>query len=140
MRDWVAALRADPGVPDAAARSDAELEDHAATLVTDVALALRTMGQPGGEPAALLRDGTAIMALIAERHGAQRARLGWPEAAIPREFTLLGEVLDAAVRRLAGPGDPAVAERAAAVVSRLVGQATRVSVGGYRLVTATGTG
>ena len=137
LRAWVGRLRADPQIPDAAARSDAELEDHAATFVTDVALALRTMGQPSGEPAALLRDGTAILALIAERHGAQRARLGWPEAAVAREHALLAEVLDAAVRRLAEvvDVDAAAAARALEVVTSLLAQAARLSVGGYRLVT-----
>jgi PAS domain S-box-containing protein len=141
LRAWVARLRADPGIPDVAARTETELEDHAATFVTDVALALRTMGQPGGEPAALHRDGMAIMALIAERHGTQRARLGWPEAAITREFALLAEVLDGAVRRLAGaraPTDAVAAERAAVVVAQLLDQAARLSLGGYRLATEDG--
>ena len=137
LRAWMACLRADPDIP-AAGRSDAELEDHGATFLTDVALAVRTMGQPGGEPAALLRDGTAILTLIAERHGAQRARLGWPEAAITREFALLGTVLDRTVRQLAAAGDAddgAAAERAAAVVARLLDQAARTSLGGHRLAT-----
>jgi hypothetical protein len=76
----------------------------------------------------------AIMALIAERHGTQRARLGWPEAAITREFALLAEVLDAAVRRLADGADARAAEHAVAIVAQLVDQAARLSVGGYRLV------
>lgn len=64
----MARLRAEPDTPGAAACADAELENHAATFVTGVALALRTMEQPGGEPAALLRAATAILGVIAERH------------------------------------------------------------------------
>jgi hypothetical protein len=80
-----------------------------------------------------LRDGTAILAFVAERHGAQRARLGWPETAVARELALLREVLDAAVRRLAGPEDAAAAERAGALVAHLLGQAERVTRDGFRI-------
>jgi hypothetical protein len=133
VRDWVARLRADPDIPDARVRTEAELEDHAATFVTDVGLALRTLADPTDEPG-LLRDGTAILGVIAERHGAQRARLGWPAAALAREFALLGEVLDAAARGAAGAG----AERARVVVAHLVAQAERVSLGGLRVADASG--
>jgi hypothetical protein len=64
-------------------------EDLAATFVTDVGLAVRTLGASGPEPAALLCDGTAILAFVAERHGAKRARLGWPpESARPAPSAL----------------------------------------------------
>jgi hypothetical protein len=140
LREWVARLRTDAGLPDAGAATAGELEDHGVTLVADLGLALRGMGEPGRDPAALVRDGTAILGVIAERHGAQRARLGWSEAAIVREYTLLGEILDAAVRRLATRPDvgEAAAERAAAVVAQLLDHAARLSLGGHRVVT-TGT-
>jgi nitrogen-specific signal transduction histidine kinase len=141
IRPWAARLRADPGIPDfrpdGSPLTDAELEDHAAPFVADVGLALRTLGEGGAEPAALLRDGTAILGLIAERHGAQRARLGWSDAALAREFVLLGEALEATVRELAGADDAAVAERACAIVQQLLGQAERLSRGGFRLATTT---
>jgi PAS domain S-box-containing protein len=133
---WVARLRADPLIP-TAGRTDVELENHAATLVTDAGLALRTLGETGsesrGEPGELLRDSRAILAVLAERHGAQRARLGWPEAALTHEFALLGEVLGDAVRRLVGEADAAAAERVRAVVGQILAQAERVSLGGFRL-------
>jgi hypothetical protein len=143
VRALVARLRDDPDVPsrraaDGGSDTDVELEDHALTFVTEVGLALRALGEGGGEPAALLRDGTAILRLIAEQHGAQRARLGWPEAALAREMTILAEVLAAAVRRLAGPPDAPGAARAAAAVAQVVDQAARLGVGGYRLAAAPG--
>ncbi|GJG85925.1 hypothetical protein tb265_11060 [Gemmatimonadetes bacterium T265] len=130
---WVARLRTDPAMPDLGAHTDAALEDHAATFVTDVALALRVLADGGGEPAALLRDGTAILGLIAERHGAQRARLGWSEAAVRREFVLLAEVMDAALARAVRPGDAAALGRARDAVRHLLAQAERVSLGGHRV-------
>jgi len=136
IRAWVARLRADALIP-TVGRTDIELEDHAATLVTDAGLALRTLGENDGESRGeageLLRDSRAILAVLAERHGAQRARLGWPEAAVPREFALLAEVLREAVRRLVGEADAPTAERVHAVVAQILAQAERVSLGGFRL-------
>jgi signal transduction histidine kinase len=136
VRAWVARLRADPLLP-ASACTDTELEDHAATLVTDAGLALRTLGESGGESRGergeLLRDSRAILAVLAERHGAQRARLGWSEPAVSREFALLDEVLRETVRRLVGEEDAAAAERVHGVVAQIVAQAERVSLGGFRL-------
>ncbi|GJG86787.1 histidine kinase [Gemmatimonadetes bacterium T265] len=149
VRAWAARLRADPAIPTAAPngrpRTDAELEDHAATFVTDVALALRTLAAGGPDTPALLRDGTAILATVAERHGAQRARLRWPAAAVARELVLLGEELDAALGRAAQSGagagegagesarEGAALARARDAVARLIARATRVSLGGHRL-------
>jgi hypothetical protein len=138
VRAFVARLRADPTIPTgpapgAAPYTDAELEDHALTLVTEVGLALRALGEGGPEPAALLRDGTAILRLIAERHGAQRVRLGWSEAALARESAILSDVLVAIVHRLAGGSDAPGAARATTAVAQVVAQSTRLSLGGFRL-------
>jgi PAS domain S-box-containing protein len=143
VRAWVVRLRADAAIPTSPGPgrppyTDLELEDHAATFVTDVGLAVRTLGDGGSDAAALLRDGTAILALVAERHGAQRARLGWPEAAVEREFAILAQVLGDAVARLAGPADAPAAERAAGTVAQLLAQAARRSLGGFRLATGPG--
>jgi hypothetical protein len=137
IRAWVARLRAEPTVP-VADRTDAELEDHVATFVTDVGLGLRAFAAQGAEPAALLRDTRAILAVVAERHGAQRARLGWTEEAVRRELAVLGDVLHAAVGRLAGPADHAAAERARAAVEQFLAQGERVSVGGFRVAALSG--
>ena len=136
IRAWVARLRADPLIP-TAGRIDIELEDHAATLVTDAGLALRTLAESDGghrgEAGELLRDSRAILAVLGERHGAQRARLGWPEAAIPREFAILAEVLRETVRGLIDAADVAAAERVHGVLAQILTQAERVSLGGFRL-------
>ena len=73
----------------------------------------------------MLRDGTSIQQLVAERHGAQRFRLGWPEEAVVREHTVLREVLSAALA-----ADSTAEQRA--VVHRFIEQAERVSLRGYR--------
>lgn len=133
LRAWMARLRGDQEIPGS---PDGDLEDHSATFITDIGLALRALGQSprtAAESVEALRDSRAILAVVAERHGAQRARLGWPAAAVIRELDLLGEVLDAAVLRLAGPANIAAAESARAVVAQLLAQSLRVSLGGFRL-------
>jgi hypothetical protein len=80
-------------------RTDADLEDHTATFLADMAQALAAIEAARGGPSAHLRDGTLIQRVIAERHGSQRARLGWSEAEVRREFQILREELAAAVRR-----------------------------------------
>jgi signal transduction histidine kinase len=136
---WVARMLADPEIPKALPSNgrgftEAELEDHAATFVSDVGLAMRTLSEAGADAAALMRDGTAIRTLISERHGAQRARLGWTKGAVAREFALLTEELGAALRRLAGPSGAEVAARAEAMMMQLLAQSLRVSLGAFRLV------
>ncbi|MBA3673119.1 MAG: hypothetical protein H0W68_14005, partial [Gemmatimonadaceae bacterium] len=133
LRAWTARLRTDENFPDLGQLTEAELEDHAATLLTDVALALRTLDSDTDAPSAALRDGRAIMNVIGERHGAQRARLGWTETAVERELVILGEEVDATINRAEGAFSPATIEEARRVVARLFEQSVRVSTGSYRL-------
>ena len=133
LRRWTSRLRTEKPFPDVERLTDADLEDHAATFLTDVALALRILDGSTGEPSASMRDGTAIMKLIAERHGAQRARLGWPESALVRELALLAEAVDEAIGRIGKNLSPVAMEHARRVVARMLEQSTRVSIKGYRL-------
>ena len=90
VRRLTSRLRADPAIP-AAALDDTHLEEHTATLLTDVAQSLCIIEESNGEPTQLMRDGSAIQTLIANRHGAHRQHLGWSEAHLDREFDLLLE-------------------------------------------------
>ena len=132
LRIWTSRLRTEKPFPDVERLTDAELEDHAATFLTDVALALRILDGDTDEPSASMRDGTAIMKLIGERHGAQRARLGWPESALVRELALLAEEVDEAIGRIGKHFSPVTIEHARRVVARLLEQSARVSIKGFR--------
>ncbi|MET0399658.1 MAG: HAMP domain-containing sensor histidine kinase [Longimicrobiaceae bacterium] len=128
-------LRGDPLLPDTESLTDAQLEDHTLAFVAAVAQALIILEETGGEPE-LMRDGSDIQQLISERHGARRARLGWTEAALRREFAVLREEVEAAVRR-GVPADEAVdVEGSLAVFTRFVLRAEHVSVRGFRLAAA----
>jgi signal transduction histidine kinase len=123
---FVARVRSAPGMPEAGALSEAQLTDHVPTLLADVAQSCIILSS-GGERSELVRDGTHIQHVIAERHGAQRCRLGWDGAAVAEEFRVLREEVAAALAaRPAAGGAPA--RDAGALVMRLLDHAERVSV------------
>ena len=73
--------------------------DQAGSILVDPAHALSAVADSAGEPSELLRDAADIQRMIAERHGAQRQRLGWSEDAVRREYRILQEIV---LRTLAG--------------------------------------
>jgi PAS domain S-box-containing protein len=123
-------LREDPLLP-ARETDRVQLEDHTATFLVDIGLGLVTLDEGGGEPE-LMRDGTEIQRLVADRHGAQRARLGWGEEHLRREFQLLRELLGPLVRREAARSLDGEIDDALGVLERLLEQAELVSIRGLR--------
>ena len=75
--------------------------------------------------------GTEIQRLISKLHGFQRARLGWSEAAVRREFVILRTTIVEAVRRRLTPEvvDPAEAFE---VLGRFLEHAEEISLRGWR--------
>jgi len=82
-------LRSDPQIPRARQVTRAELEDHIATYLSDIGQLFAILDERGATRLPLIVDGTAIQHLIAERHGAQRRRLGWTEDELRREHAIL---------------------------------------------------
>ncbi|MES2521960.1 MAG: ATP-binding protein [Gemmatimonadota bacterium] len=141
LRQWVFRLRADDAIPDITPYSDTELEDHVAAFVADIALTLRALGQPFGDNTAQLRDGTTIRMFLAERHGAQRARLGWSEEAVMGEYRLLREVIEETLRRAIWVEPRPSADtlhRVTSNITWLLVQGQRSSLHGYRLAQLAG--
>jgi PAS domain S-box-containing protein len=99
MHGYAARVRADENTPSARGVEDDVLEDHMATFLADIAATLASLNVDDENPAESVRDGTAIQRVVAERHGAQRARLGFREHELRREFVILEEELRAAVHR-----------------------------------------
>jgi signal transduction histidine kinase len=81
-------LRADPEIPLAREMRAVMLEDHAVSLLADLAQSLIIAAGSGSQAADLLRDGTAIQRAIAESHGARRYAQGWDEASVRRDHTI----------------------------------------------------
>jgi hypothetical protein len=98
---WAERLSDDPLLPNARALGRAEMEDHMPSYLADLAQQFVIIDDPRAarERSAMLRDGSRVRELLARQHGQQRARLGWTEAALAREFAILGEELE---RALAG--------------------------------------
>ena len=99
MREFVGRVRSDPEMASAHEVDSSVLEDHFATFLADVATTLAAVTLDDNAPNAQVRDGTAIQRVVAQRHGGQRARLGWTEREVRREFVLLEETVAEAVRR-----------------------------------------
>jgi hypothetical protein len=94
-----ARMRTDDALVGATALDDTLLEEHTATLLTDIAQSLSIIEESEGAPTQLMRDGGDIQSLIANRHGAHRQGLGWTEDQLDREFDLLLEEVDRTVSR-----------------------------------------
>jgi PAS domain S-box-containing protein len=91
MEGYAARLRADAELP-TQGMNDAEVEDHQATVLADIGQCLVALADAPGE-VSLLQDGTEVQRLLAFRHGEQRARQGWDDDGLRREFAALGELV-----------------------------------------------
>src|SRR5690349_13313614 len=77
LNSYVARLRSEPLMPAAQSLRFSQLADHIGTYVANIGGVLVAVEEARGQPSALVADGSEIQRLVAERHGAQRARLGW---------------------------------------------------------------
>ena len=124
----VARLRCDPAIRGARGLRFSQLADHLGTLLADVAETLVALEESGGGPSPLLSDGTDIQKLIAERHGAARARFGWTAEALAREYEIVIEETERALSRGYRRDHPEQLTAATDVVRRLLEQARRFSL------------
>jgi hypothetical protein len=132
VESYVARLRSDPAlVGIARLLSRPELEDHVVTFLGNLAQSLIIVGRSGGLESDALADGKEIQRTIAELHGRQRRRLGWTERQLARDYEILGEELEAIVRRRApeGTGD---AQAALDAVRQMLAWAREASGRAYR--------
>ena len=121
-------LGSDPNLSVAAGLNFSQLADHLSSLLADVAGALVVMEETKGVGSATLADAVEIQRLISERHGAQRQRLGWSESALRREFMIVREEIELAVRKASDFGDPLPVEDGVAVIGRFLDQAEYIAV------------
>ncbi|HET7456467.1 MAG TPA: PAS domain-containing protein [Gemmatimonadaceae bacterium] len=128
LASYVERLRADPATPLARAMSRGAVEDHAVTLVADLAQSLVIAGEAGADAINLLRDGSAIQRAIAEHHGVRRYAQGWTLASVRRDYQVLLEEIDRLVRARAGAADdPADRDGSAGALRMVLGLVERAA-------------
>jgi hypothetical protein len=132
-------LRTDTRFAQTSMLSDAQLIDHLPAYIVDLGLALIIVAEVGLEASALLHDGSAIRTEIAERHGAQRRRIGWTVQQVETEYDVVREELERLLRGRHTPVTDAPDTRAEAhaagaveLISRLLEQARAASVRGFK--------
>ena len=129
---FVRRLRVEPATPGARDRTRSELEDHVATMLTDMAQTLVVLEEDGPDAEAIARDGSDVQHLLAERHGLQRRRLHWPETGLVREYEILHEEVERVLRHSgAGLAGHAV-EEALLILQRLLDRARDISLRAFR--------
>ena len=132
LHAYVARLRSDPGIASAHALTAAELEDHLASFLADLAETLRDLDLTAGADSHALHDGTAIQRTVAERHGAQRHRLGWSPAEVEREFQILRQEVREAIERRARNVQPPELAGALDAVEAFISSAESISLNTLR--------
>jgi signal transduction histidine kinase len=141
VESLVMRIRAEEIVSSAKTLRFSQLADHLGSYLADVAGMLIVIEESGGQPSALLSDGAEIQRMVAERHGAQRARLGWTVDALRREYEILREELNKVVRRTGRAIPQEVLGEAQMILERFVEQSEQLAVRALgRLVAAEGDG
>ena len=127
-------LCGDPHFPGSADLSNADLQDHGVAFLSDIAQSLVAWEESDAEPLALLRDGGEIQRVISDLHGTQRVRLGWGEEQIHREFEILRDEVERAVRRKVQAFSEEELADALGVLMRCLKSAERISCRAVRQV------
>ncbi len=120
---FVARLRAERITASADSIRFSQLADHVSAYVADIATVLIVLGEGGGEPSSLIADGFEIQRVLAERHGAQRARLGWSRETLSREWRILREEIERVARGQARGIPEAAVSEAVTLIARFIGHA-----------------
>jgi hypothetical protein len=128
LEAFVERLRGDAFIPAARALPFPQLADHLSSYVTTVGTSLMAVEAGQGQPSGLVADGSDILRTLADRHGAQRQRLGWTAPALEREWQLLAEELHRAMGRSASPLSESTLTEAGAIVDRYLEYARETSL------------
>ncbi|CAN5709613.1 hypothetical protein BH23GEM9_BH23GEM9_17550 [soil metagenome] len=131
LKSYVVRLRADTDVPSARNTAQVVIEDHLASFLADIAQTMGSVDLAAGAGADMLRDGTIIQRTIAERHGAQRARLRWTEPEVRREFAILQEEVLAAVQRRVRLPRQEEMDEISRVITEILDRARRLAMDSY---------
>lgn len=114
----VTRIRGEQLIPGGRALRNAQLADHIAAYIADVASTIGAIEEMRGEPSRLVTDGSDIQLYVADRHGTQRAGLGCTSAALHREWAIIAEEMERIVR--GAPVSEEAIEEALGVLERFI--------------------
>jgi signal transduction histidine kinase len=124
---FVGRLRAERIIASAGALRFSQLADRAATFIAELAAVLIAAEEARGEPSSIVTGASEIQRLVAERHGASRARLGWSRETLSREWRILREEIERAIRGQAATLPPDAVREGLALIARFIDQAEQIS-------------
>ena len=124
-------IRENGEMPGAKTLKFSQLADHYPSFLADLGGMLITIEEGGGQPSGLLADGSEIQRIVSEKHGAQRARLGWSAEHLRAEYAIVrGEIGRTIRRRARAIPDPAI-DDGLAILTRVLEQAEESSLRGF---------
>jgi signal transduction histidine kinase len=124
-------IREDRELPGTKALKFSQLADHYPSFLADLGGMLITIEEGGGQPSGLIADSSELQRIVAEKHGAQRARLGWNADDISREYKIVGDELGRTIRRRARAIPDSAVDDGLAILSRVLEQAEESSLRGF---------
>lgn len=124
-------IRDEDAMPGARALGFSQLANHYPSFLADLGCMLVTIEETAGQPSSLIADGTEIQRVVAEKHGAQRARLGWSPDHLRREYAMLREELSRVVRRRARAIPDDAIDEGLTILDRVLEQAEQSSIRGF---------
>jgi signal transduction histidine kinase len=136
LATFVSRLRTECPAPGTTELKFSQLADHVAGYLADLAGMLIAVEEAAGQPSSVLADAAEIHRLVAGRHGAQRARLGWTEEAIRCEYRILWEEIERVVKRRSGAIGGSAIQEALGIAARLLAEAEQTCLRAF--VRATG--
>ena len=135
----VARLRHEREVPHIDELRYGELANHFGTFLAILAETLMARAEQTPVMARAVEEGLGLLRLLSDRHGRQRARLGWSAAGIEREYRILQDEIERALTEHASHVPDEAVNEARAVVQRLVLEAqsrSKRALGKYLLAPA----
>ena len=124
-------IRENGEMPGAKTLKFSQLADHYPSFLADLGGMLITIEEGGGQPSGLIADGAEIQRVLSEKHGAQRARLGWSEEHVRAEYAMVRDEIGRMIRRRARAIPDATIDDGLSILSRVLEQAEEASLRGF---------
>jgi signal transduction histidine kinase len=121
-------LRDDGSMPNIRSLPFPQLAGHLSSCLTTIGTSLMAVEEAHGQPSSLMTDGLDILRMLADRHGAQRQRLGWTPLALEREWQLFSDVVHSMIPRSTRAVAQSTLAEAGVMIDRFLEQARETSL------------